>query len=785
MIATVRAGLAVLMLAGFYLLALGQLVAVVAVGGWLAARLPGLLALKLTWPLLAAATGAVGLAFWRAIRTRPQPPAGLPIAPAEAPELWDTVRQLADDVGTRVPDEIRIVPEVNAAVVEESQLLGLHAGRRYLYLGIPLLQGLSVAQLQAVIAHELGHYSGRHTRLGVVAYRSRLAIGGTIDRIGRRNPVGWGFQAYAPLYLLVDHAVVRRQELEADRAAVWAAGRAAAGSALREVHVLAAAWQFYFMRYVKPSWDAGYAPEDIFGGFRNLLAERQGELESLRLTVPAVERSRWDTHPPLADRLAAISAAPVRAVVVDDRPAGVLLPALDVVCRNLQAAMVDTGGRAILPWAEVTAKAAAESTARAASETLTVLRRVVGGTAPMTLGTLLDLIESRRMAELAQPLFPTATHRELPERFASRLVPVLTLAALRSGAAEWRHSWSSGAELTSTGDGLSLDLTEAARLAVVPETVARARRRLIALGVELAAVLEAGPPEAAAPEGEVLGGFANIKANKVPHDLLVLDIGLVLIADPGPFEKGRERLTRLIESTPPTELMERHRFIRYEDIARARIVKTVPIRAELELSGGGHISLAAGWTTPQLTKQSDDVLIRLLTTKASGMAGRAPHATGAAGTPQGSPRSAPGTGPESGTADGATAYVGPDAGSAGSVVLDGLANIKVDKVPHDLLVLDIGLVLIADPGPFEKGRERLTGLVASRTAADIAERHWLIRYEEIVGARITKATPIRAELELWDGRRITLSESWTSQDLTDQGRKVVVDALRSVGATEE
>lgn len=79
--------------------------------------------------------------------------------------LWDTVRRLADDVGTRVPDEIRIVPEVNAAVVEESQLLGLHAGRRYLYLGIPLLQGLSVAQLQAVIAHELGHYSGRHGQI--------------------------------------------------------------------------------------------------------------------------------------------------------------------------------------------------------------------------------------------------------------------------------------------------------------------------------------------------------------------------------------------------------------------------------------------------------------------------------------------------------------------------------------------------------------------------------------------------------------------------------------------
>jgi len=115
-------------------------------------------------------------------------------------------------------------------------------------------------------------------------------------------------------------------------------------------------------------------------------------------------------------------------------------------------------------------------------------------------------------------------------------------------------------------------------------------------------------------------------------------------------------------------------------------------------------------------------------------------------------------------------------------VLDGLANIKVDDVPHDLLVLDIGLVLIPDPGPVHRGRERLTALVSSRTAAEIAERYRLIRYEEIVHARIIKETPIRAELELSDGRRIALSEPWTTQDLTDHGRKVLADALRSVGA---
>jgi Zn-dependent protease with chaperone function len=51
--------------------------------------------------------------------------------------------------------------------------MGRRAGRRYLYLGVPILQVLTVSQLRAVLAHELGHYSRGHTRFGA---RDRLAV---------------------------------------------------------------------------------------------------------------------------------------------------------------------------------------------------------------------------------------------------------------------------------------------------------------------------------------------------------------------------------------------------------------------------------------------------------------------------------------------------------------------------------------------------------------------------------------------------------------------------------
>jgi hypothetical protein len=41
---------------------------------------------------------------------------GVIITPEQAPRLWEEVRTLARAAGTRAPDEIRVVAEVNAAV---------------------------------------------------------------------------------------------------------------------------------------------------------------------------------------------------------------------------------------------------------------------------------------------------------------------------------------------------------------------------------------------------------------------------------------------------------------------------------------------------------------------------------------------------------------------------------------------------------------------------------------------------------------------------------------------
>ncbi|MBF9133965.1 hypothetical protein I0C86_34265, partial [Plantactinospora sp. S1510] len=272
-----------------------------------------------------------------------------------------------------------------------------------------------------------------------------------------------------------------------------------------------------------------------------------------------------------------------------------------------------------------------------------------------------------------------------------------------------------------------------------------------------------GTPHAAPPADRVLGGFAQLKVNDVPHDVLVLGNGLILVAEPDRSEQGQKRLTRLIDSMPVAELAQRHRFVPYAEIGRAQILRSTPLRVELTLTDGRQLTLAAGWTTPLLAKDSDSVLFRLLSTESGGR----------------SPRPSTAGGPAGQTGQAAAA---PGGGADGARVLDGLANVKVDNTQFDLLILDVGLVLIGDPGPFNHGRDRLLTLIQRWPVEEIADRNWLIRYEEIMRARVNRSIPVRAELELGTGQRITITEPWTTQTLTDGSGQVLIDALRSVGA---
>ncbi|MFE6971678.1 M48 family metallopeptidase [Isoptericola sp. NPDC057653] len=500
-----RALLSVLMLVGFYVLAIALLVGCGAVAVLAFQHHSGAAAVKFGFLTVVVAVGIV-MALVRVARSqralRSTDADDVALAPEDAPELWDLVRELADVAGTRAPDTIVLAPVVNAAVSEESRLLGLVGGRRTLVLGVPLVQGLTVGRLRSVLGHEIGHYSNAHTRLSPIAYRGRAVVGETVAHL-EGNLVGWLLRQYAKAYLVASAAVSRAQELEADRLSVRVAGRRTAQDALRELPVVDAAWSFYQERYLAPAWSRGYATtaEGFFGGFALLLAARADDLARLRGQEAPGGRSRWDSHPPIAQRVAAMDRLPDDATSDDDRPATALVPGFERAAAELAGRVVDFGDRERLGWDRLVPAFMAASD-RADADAVYAAAARVAHRPSAGLGTLLDLVEGGHGDDLVRAVVSREA-LEQPDSLGAALRSLLALgvqeAAVRSGAAAWQGSWSAPAELVGRdAKGEVLDVERVVALAVDPATVDDARAALAAAGVDLAREARAAAAPAAA-----------------------------------------------------------------------------------------------------------------------------------------------------------------------------------------------------------------------------------------------------------------------------------------------
>ncbi|EMF54654.1 MULTISPECIES: M48 family metallopeptidase [Streptomyces] len=345
--ATLRALRALVLLAGFYLLGVLLLAALAGADYLLYLYAPSSLAPKLYVVSVLLAIPLVRGLFM--LRTpKGEDPPGLPVTEADEPALWRTVRELAAAVGTRAPSRIVLTADVNAAVSEDARLLGLLPGPRHLYLGMPLTQGLTEAQLRAVLAHELGHYSNADTRLAAITARGRAQVLRTIGhfeeradrtagreraRLEKKNAkaaakgkktkeidttgagityrvMAWLYAGYGKLYIRATLTGSRRQEYAADAAAARIAGRDATASALREIPALDAAFGFYMNSYATLGAEARLLPPrgEFFGGYGRMLSARQLELIGLRTELPTEPTSPYDSHPPIADRVERIEA---------------------------------------------------------------------------------------------------------------------------------------------------------------------------------------------------------------------------------------------------------------------------------------------------------------------------------------------------------------------------------------------------------------------------------------------------------------------------------------------
>ncbi|MCK6520151.1 M48 family metallopeptidase [Myxococcota bacterium] len=236
------------------------------------------------------------------------PVEGAPITEADAPALWARLRELAAKIGTEPPTRVIGGIDDNFFVTENAVQLGdARLEGRTLFMSLALLRGLDAAEAEAVMCHELAHFSGgdtTHSR-GLAPMRAKYA---EYLQVLQGNPLSmpvfFTMLAFWRGFELALAKTSRERELRADRIAAEQTRPDAVARALLKI----AAWS----RYRAEVEDALFRQSQVLssvniadrvrGGFADFVgSERLLSIRGGETPHP------MDSHPPNTERFAALN----------------------------------------------------------------------------------------------------------------------------------------------------------------------------------------------------------------------------------------------------------------------------------------------------------------------------------------------------------------------------------------------------------------------------------------------------------------------------------------------
>ncbi|MFN7730588.1 MAG: DUF1559 domain-containing protein [Pirellula sp.] len=176
------------------------------------------------------------------IRTETEVP-GQSISRESAPELWRVLDEVAQRVGTRTVDQVRLLSGTTFAVTETGTAWQKYRddGQRILLIGAAALDGFSLAAFRAVLAHEYGHFAHRDTAGGNLAFRVMDSMVRFAQSIESRGKVRFWhisvqfLRLYHRLFSKLSFGANRLQEILADRVAIQTYGPEAFCQGLQHV----------------------------------------------------------------------------------------------------------------------------------------------------------------------------------------------------------------------------------------------------------------------------------------------------------------------------------------------------------------------------------------------------------------------------------------------------------------------------------------------------------------------------------------------------------------------
>lgn len=267
------------------------------------------LVIKILWIPLA----LVGIVL-RSLWIRIPEPEGVELKREQAPALFDLIGEVTKALSAPKVHHVILSDEFNAAVIQVPRFGMFGWLRNYVVVGLPLLRALSPDEFRAVMAHEVGHLSGKHGRFSGWIYSLRQSWREVLVRVlQERHYASFLFvpfiEWYAPYLSAYSFVLVRAQERHADEYAVQWAGKEVAATALVRVSTeernLA---ENFWPRFFRQSKDQARAPRDPFVQMLGGLNQPVGPITTQKWFYEAlrIPTGYEDTHPALADRLAAI-----------------------------------------------------------------------------------------------------------------------------------------------------------------------------------------------------------------------------------------------------------------------------------------------------------------------------------------------------------------------------------------------------------------------------------------------------------------------------------------------
>jgi Zn-dependent protease with chaperone function len=231
---------------------------------------------------------------------------GRELKKSEAPELFALTKEVAQTMGTREIDEIRITPETDLAVYEKGSWREKRndTGKRILIIGAGVLKDFKQNDFRAVLAHEYGHFSHRDTAGGEIALRVRRDMGAYAHTLYLAGQTVWWNMAFQFLRLYhfifrrISNGATRLQEILADRVAAQTYGSMAFEGGL--THVIKR--QIEFVKLAKMEIEDAKKIKRSFNNLYELTPVSSTDMEEELKKILSRQTTLDDTHPSPVDR---------------------------------------------------------------------------------------------------------------------------------------------------------------------------------------------------------------------------------------------------------------------------------------------------------------------------------------------------------------------------------------------------------------------------------------------------------------------------------------------------